>query len=55
MAKFYTDLTQPLVGVILYPSHFFVAAAPQTGRINLPPNGRLDYLPSGNALSSMNP
>jgi hypothetical protein len=39
MAKFYTDLTQPLTAFIQAQPIFFVATAPQAGRINLSPKG----------------
>jgi hypothetical protein len=39
MAKFYTDLTQPLVSFIQSQSIFFVATAPKSGRVNVSPKG----------------
>jgi Pyridoxamine 5'-phosphate oxidase len=39
MAKFYTDLTQPLMDFIKAQPIFFVATAPRAGRINLSPKG----------------
>jgi predicted pyridoxine 5'-phosphate oxidase superfamily flavin-nucleotide-binding protein len=39
MAKFYTDLTQPLISFIQSQSIFFVATAPQSGRVNVSPKG----------------
>lgn len=39
MAKFYSALTQPLMGFIQEQSIFFVATAPQQGRVNLSPKG----------------
>jgi Pyridoxamine 5'-phosphate oxidase len=39
MAKFYTDLSQPLVDFIQAQSLFFVATSPKAGRINLSPKG----------------
>jgi hypothetical protein len=39
MAKFYTELTQSLSSFIQAQPLFFVASAPQTGRINLSPKG----------------
>jgi hypothetical protein len=39
MAKFYTDLTQPLMCFIKAQPMFFVATAPINGRINLSPKG----------------
>jgi hypothetical protein len=39
VAKFYSALTQPLVQFVQKQSVFFVATAPQDGRVNLSPKG----------------